>query len=178
MITDDARMQRRMTHGSRMWFVAAMIVVTFVADIVLKLFARTMLASGERFAYATPVGLVGFVPSHNDVLAFSLPIPNGWIWPVGWVIVLALLIALGRISNLRFEISNFQATLLAIILGAISNLLDRMLRGGVTDYLSMTSLFPAFNIADLLIIGGVLGWWATPRVRASDHRPPITDYRK
>ncbi|MBI4142856.1 signal peptidase II, partial [Candidatus Uhrbacteria bacterium] len=55
---------------------------------------------------------------------------------------------------------------LAILLGAISNLLDRTFLGGVTDYFALTDQFPAFNIADLLIIGGV-GWWVWRTRRAA-----------
>lgn len=132
-----------------------------------KSLAREMLPTGERFAFATPVGLVGFVPSHNTVLAFSLPIPNAVIWPIGWIIVLALLAVLVRMVTMHRLSSIAPVALLAVILGAISNLFDRTLRGGVTDYLAVTALFPAFNIADFIIMGGVVWWWVTTRTSAA-----------
>lgn len=124
----------------------------FVADIALKVIARTNPDALGHFLFSTQIGAIGFAPSVNDVLAFSLPIPNVWIWPVGWVVVLALFVALGRISGFR------SVAILSIVLGAISNLIDRTFLGGVTDYLSLTNLFPAFNIADLLILSGIIAW--------------------
>lgn len=45
-----------------------------------------------------------------------------------------------------------QSVCASIIGGGISNLLDRLLFGGVTDYLEFTCIdFPVFNIADIAI---------------------------
>ena len=148
-------------------------VVAVVLDLACKEFVRRLPDVAARFSFSTPLGLVGIVPSVNRVLAFSLPIPNMWIWPIGAIVVLALVGTLGRISNFptslklrgasKFQISDSRAwAIVVIILGAISNLLDRVLRGGVTDYLAVTDFFPAFNIADLLVMGGIIGWmWGT-----------------
>jgi len=57
------------------------------------------------------------------------------------------------------EIKNewLKATLLTfIIFGAISNVLDRLRYGFVIDYLDL-KYFTVFNIADIMIVGGVLG---------------------
>lgn len=133
-----------------------LIAVAIATDVVLKMVARQMLPVGEHFAWGTRAGWVGFMPSTNEVLAFSLPIPNAVIWPVGVAVVIALIVHAVR---RRMATGRFDVLLLAVILGAISNLTERIALGGVTDYLSVTSMFPAFNIADLLIIGGVIGWW-------------------
>ncbi|MDO8599688.1 MAG: signal peptidase II [bacterium] len=137
----------------------ASIALTFLTDIVVKIWVRQHPATAGRFAFWTSAGPLGIVPSTNDVLAFSLPIPNIWIWPVGWIVVF-LLLWYARKSGSRVQIAAC-----AIVLGAFSNLIDRTFLGGVTDYLSFTNLFPAFNIADLLILGGIGGWmYGTRRV--------------
>ena len=155
-----------MTHGSRapaVFSIAAGIL--FCVDVVLKMIARRFLMEPRVFVF-TPAGPIGFIPSVNDVLAFSLPIPNVWIWPVGGVVVLALIGMLGRISDFKFQIRDRRAlAITAIVLGAMSNLTDRTFLGGVTDYLSLTNAFPAFNIADLLILGGVIVWAISERRR-------------
>ena len=46
--------------------------------------------------------------------------------------------------------------LLAIIFGAISNLFDRIKYGYVIDYLDL-KYFTVFNLADVMIVGGVIG---------------------
>ncbi|MFH1430317.1 MAG: signal peptidase II [Candidatus Uhrbacteria bacterium] len=124
----------------------------FIAlDVVLKVYARELLETGTRVAMATPIGFFGFVPSVNAVLAFSFPIPNAFIWPIGWLVVCVLIwVALRAGRALRVAYA-------CIILGALSNLFERTFLGGVTDYLSISRVFPAFNIADLLILFGI-GW--------------------
>jgi lipoprotein signal peptidase len=134
-------------------------------DIIVKIAARTAPVTVGYFSFTTPFGMVGLVPSVNDVLAFSLPIPNVWIWPVGLVVVALLFRVHTRSPDIRERRAIF-----AIILGAVSNLIDRVFLGGVTDYLSFSDVFPAFNIADLLIIGGIIGWIRVERTRESTVR--------
>lgn len=45
--------------------------------------------------------------------------------------------------------------LLAIILGSISNLIDRFMYNGVVDYIDLW-IFPKFNLADIMVVLGVL----------------------
>lgn len=53
--------------------------------------------------------------------------------------------------------SNIQVkcSILAVILGSISNLLDRFMYNGVVDYIDVW-IFPKFNIADLMVVFGAL----------------------
>lgn len=126
--------------------------LAFVLDVILKFIARRFPTEPLVFV-STPAGPIGFIPSVNDVLAFSFPIPNIWIWPIGWIVVVLLVRTFLRSTERRT-----RTAIVAVMFGAISNLIDRTLLGGVTDYLSFTDMFPAFNVADLLIIGGVLSW--------------------
>ena len=160
---------------SRVSSTAIVLALAFMTDIALKVWVRSAPANAGRFAFWPSVGPIGIVPSVNDVLAFSLPIPNAVIWPIGWLVVLFLIHALvcsGRRFQIpdsppkadppqedRFQIRHYRLAIGAIILGAISNLIDRTFLGGVTDYLSFTNMFPAFNIADVLILDGIAGWW-------------------
>ena len=137
------------------------LVIAFVADVVVKMWVRAAPEAAARFSRATRWGIVGLAPSTNDVLAFSLPVANVWIWPMGWAVVVALIVYAFRAPR------SVRVAMVAIILGAISNLFDRTLRGGVTDYLALFHQFPAFNIADLLVLGGVVSWWWRTRCAAN-----------
>ncbi|MBI4433412.1 signal peptidase II [Candidatus Uhrbacteria bacterium] len=132
--------------------IARILVVIFMVDVAVKWWARTLLARGVSFALPTPAGMVGIVPSVNEVLAFSFPVVNAWIWPVGWVLFAVLLWLAWRSHGAT------RIALVMILLGATSNLAERTVWGGVTDYLSVTDLYPALNIADLLVLCGVVGW--------------------
>jgi signal peptidase II len=56
--------------------------------------------------------------------------------------------------------------------GALSNLLDRLLAGGVTDYINVSPRF-TFNLADLfLLVGMVLGVAGVARALAAPERRP------
>ncbi|MDP3771100.1 MAG: signal peptidase II [bacterium] len=142
--------------------------VAFLADVAMKMWTRQLPADAGRFAFWPSVGPIGIVPSVNDVLAFSLPVPNVVIWPVGWVVVVWLIARLLRNVKCRTQNAKLTIAFIAIVLGAVSNLMDRTFLGGVTDYLSFTNLFPAFNIADLLILGGLAGWIMSERRRTHD----------
>lgn len=93
---------------------------------------------------------LNFVANLN--IAFSLPL-SGW-----WLNILIILIILALIYHLLYLLTKKDHTnallLFAIILGAISNLFDRIKYGYVIDYFDL-KYFTVFNLADLMIVGGV-----------------------
>ena len=123
----------------------------FVGDRFLKLaFYNNYLSS--------PRAIIGdwlqfnFVP--NRFIAFSLPLAG-----LSLDVVLSLII-IGLIAYLLYLIPNKETDdlefvgLTFLILGAISNLMDRFRFGFVIDYLDF-KYFTILNIADVLITFGV-----------------------
>ena len=53
--------------------------------------------------------------------------------------------------------------LLFVCAGALSNIIDRFVTGGVVDFISVP-WWSVFNVADVIIVGGVatLLWWSLP----------------
>jgi signal peptidase II len=93
----------------------------------------------------------------NENIAFSLPIPNNLAIIIASFLVVLLIsclvyLFLKKISN---KLPIFL--LFTIILGAISNLLDRYLYGYVVDYLNLT-WFTVFNLADVMISLSAFVW--------------------
>lgn len=88
----------------------------------------------------------------NANIAFGLPLPQALII----VLVFLLLIFLSLLWWWHFLLQNLaQLTAISIIIiGAVSNLLDRLLFGQVIDYLNVF-VWPVFNLADVMIVGGV-----------------------
>jgi len=90
-------------------------------------------------------------PELNVNIAFSLPLPSFFraaVIPVLLCICLGLLIASVRAYR-RDAPTFFWWGLLAA--GALSNVLDRILLGGVLDYFDL-GFFPVFNLSDAYIV--------------------------
>jgi len=93
-----------------------------------------------------------FIVIHNDGVIFGF-IQNQVIGYVLLVIGFGILIWL--ICQTRLSLIAYRLSLILILAGAISNLIDRISHGYVVDYISFFNL-NHFNLADIFIIGGVL----------------------
>lgn len=63
------------------------------------------------------------------------------------------------IKNCKTRGKLVKISLIMVIGGGLSNLIDRIFRGYVVDYIDITQIFnyPVFNIADIcVVIGGIL----------------------
>lgn len=90
----------------------------------------------------------------NYFIAFSLPLGGFWLWLLIGLILVALVSYFIRLIK---KPAIFEAGFVfLIILGAASNLLDRLKFGYVIDYFDL-SYFTVFNLADAMICLGVVG---------------------
>jgi signal peptidase II len=91
--------------------------------------------------------------SFNPGIAFGIPINPRLILILSVVIVLFLI----KIAATEFKFDELKTQIgFALILsGALGNVLDRLIRGEVVDFINF-SFWPSFNLADLFIVGGVL----------------------
>lgn len=88
----------------------------------------------------------------NQNLAFSLPAPSFILWPL-LILVLGILLFFCYQAYQAKQLTVWPLTL--IIIGAVSNILDRLLYGGVVDFISFWN-FPVFNLSDVYISFGVV----------------------
>jgi signal peptidase II len=99
-------------------------------------------------------GLLALNFSFNPGLAFSLPLPPAAILIAVSLIILGLWFYYFKLLSKN----RWQAGLIfAIVLGAESNLVDRLIYGGVIDYFKFGQL-SSFNLADALIVLGLALW--------------------
>jgi signal peptidase II len=80
--------------------------------------------------------------------------------PIGLLVVSCVLYVLVLLYSVRKpHLSRLETLSLGIILGgAGGNLLDRVLWGGVVDYIDVVAIhYPVFNLADTAIVFGMLG---------------------
>lgn len=85
----------------------------------------------------------------NEGIAFGIPL-HGVFLPLLFIIVLFVFVIFSR------EFARAHPLPLTLLFaGAISNLLDRFVRGAVVDYVEFW-VFPVFNIADVFIIVSIV----------------------
>jgi signal peptidase II len=136
-------------RGAR-WALAAL-VVTFVlaVDQAAKGLVRSSIVPGEQREVLGPLSLVDV---HNRGVAFGFLGGGGPLVLVVTLVALALLLA--------YFARHADRPLLwlptgMVLGGALGNLVDRVHQGYVTDFIHFPH-WPAFNVADMCITGGVV----------------------
>ena len=136
---------------NRLFFLV--IILVFAADRLLKEISIKKFSLLLKEDFFIVPKLFSFTFFKNEQLAFSLPLGAGSIVIVSIIIVATLFIVLFR----EFKKNNTETVLLVslIIMGALSNLQDRVSLGFVTDYFYF---YPVsyFNLADLMIGTGII----------------------
>lgn len=129
--------------------IATGIAIFFIADRMLK---ATALASDEG-SWPLIGDIFSFRFTANYNIAFSLPLSgpvlNAIILSVIGLLIYYIFYLIIKKNNQKTEI----LLLTIILLGAISNILDRFAYGYVVDYLEL-KYFTVFNLADMMVSGG------------------------
>jgi len=138
------------SRGIKQMIAIYIAVIFFVGlDRFLKLLA---LADRER-----QLNLIGqffkFSYQANRYIAFSLPLGGKLLVAAVGLILAALILSAGYYAG-KHEAGKLLSLFL-IILGAGSNLLDRIKYGQVIDYLDL-KYFTVFNLSDVMIVTGVI----------------------
>ena len=120
-------------------------LLLFVLDRILKFIALNFESAKSGF----------FSLEKNPGIAFSIPLPQ----VVLYILVIAILILLVSISvkYLRAKKFSLHFLTLLLIVGAASNLIDRVKFDYVIDYINL-KFWPVFNLADVMIVLGVGVW--------------------
>ena len=126
--------------------------------IFLIIFDRFFKFLAKKFFLNNQIKIIGdflkFNFAKNYFIAFSIPI-SGYILNILIILIILLLLILiiKFIQKKEFFSSIY---LFFIILGASSNLFDRIYYGYVIDYFDL-KYFTIFNLADCLIVFGSIG---------------------
>ena len=131
--------------------------LTFVAAIFFVCWDRFFKILALKAYSSREFSLIGdifkFSLAKNYNIAFSLPF-SGLLLIITTAIIIIGLIYYSLILYKK-EKYKYLSYLTIIIFGAISNIADRIKFGFVIDYLDL-KYFTIFNIADVMIVGGVL----------------------
>ncbi len=141
-----------------MWVWLLLAAVIFLVDQLTKVMVVRSFSIGERLPVIN--GFFDLTLLYNKGAAFSfLHSAGGWQrWFFTIFGILAALFILWLLS--RHAGQKLFALALALILGgAVGNVVDRVMRGQVVDFLSVyhnSWFFPAFNVADAAISTGAV----------------------
>lgn len=129
------------------WIIVFSAGVT-ILDTIFKIYAiKRLPEEGVRFHFP-----IGFALHKNPGIAFDILVPL----PVVIALTCGIVALLGKVfyDNWRKKplLSAFAAM---IILGALNNMLDRLINGFTTDYIILFSR-SAINLSDILIILGTI----------------------
>lgn len=119
-------------------------------DQLIKYWVRQSLPLNESLPVIEPLLYWTYV--RNEGAAFGLFQGLNWILAVCAVLVISG--ALVYILSHRPQ-ANIIAALALIAGGATGNLIDRLIFGGVIDYIDF-KIWPVFNLADIAIVAGAL----------------------
>lgn len=132
-----------------------------IATIIVLIDQITKITVSRTLSYGDSIPLTSFfnlVLTYNKGAAFSfLAGQDGW---QRWFFTAVAIAAVGFIIHLlrRHPGQRMFCWALALILGgAIGNLIDRLVYGHVIDFLDFHAAgwhWPAFNVADMAIVGG------------------------
>jgi len=98
-------------------------------------------------------GFISFSLFRNEGIAFSLPFRGLLFWITALPIFVGVCIA--AVVAYRLQKNRLFMAFIFVILGAASNIFDRLTHGAVIDYLIFFRV-SAVNIADGMIVGGIL----------------------
>lgn len=103
-------------------------------------------------------GILRLTHVHNKGAAFGMFQGQQWLLIAIAVLVIAAIAYVAL--HLRIESPVARAALSLVAAGAIGNLIDRAVLGGVTDFFDL-GWWPVFNVADMSLDIGValLVWW-------------------
>ncbi len=112
-------------------------------------------------------GVGEFILFKNNALVFSWPAPN-WVAMVLMVVAISIVFYIGRRMFMKGNIYGSLCAVLVLI-GATSNLFDRVSYGFVIDWAYLGRWWPVFNVADVMIGVGIVLIISSARASINSH---------
>ena len=131
-----------------------------VLIVVLDQLSKSIVHSSMNLydSFAVIPYLLNFTYIRNEGIAFGINFPGGKIFFIIFPILITFYL-ISLLKNKEFEDNPSQIALYLIIGGAIGNILDRIFRGYVVDFIDVHingNHWYVFNIADSAVTIGLL----------------------
>lgn len=150
-------MSKKLTKRSIL--LICVVVIIILMDQVLKIWLQSV---GEISVIS---GILNFKVSENNSAAYGIGSNSTIMYVITNVIILGVILKFITTQN-EFVDKKLKVFLSFIIAGGISNVIDRVLRGYVIEFIDFGQVInlPVFNLADLFVI---IGWVAVAAIFAS-----------
>ena len=130
-------------------------IIFLIIDQAIKLFLSSKMVLGQTTILIKDFLNITYV--HNTGAAFSLFSGSRWLLVfVGVFASICLLVYVGKLVHLTdFDVFSYSL----LLGGVVGNLVDRIVRGYVVDYISLNIFgyhFPIFNFADMCIVVSII----------------------
>ena len=125
-------------------------VVLLVLDQVVKSYVSTAMLLGETIPVVPGIFHITYIL--NPGAAFGMLAHQRWFFILAGIIIVAAF--LYYYPRLRRQCGWFHYGCVALLSGAVGNLIDRIRNGLVIDFIDFR-VWPMFNIADIAIVLGV-----------------------
>jgi len=131
------------------------IIMLIVIDQLLKILAISTIGKTGESITVIP-NILNLTYLENYGAAFGLVMTRIMLIGVDLLIIFAIIKIMTSKKYEFDEISNLGFSL--VLAGGIGNLIDRIFRGYVVDYIDVTEFinFPIFNFADICIVVGII----------------------
>ena len=131
----------------------AVSVVLVGLDQIIKMIVQTNLQLHESIQFIP--GLINFTYVENTGAAFSSFDGQRWFLIILTGVVMLFMLYLLCFKKLKNSIMIWHVAV--IFAGGVGNLIDRIVRGAVIDYIELDFInFAIFNFADCLVVVGVI----------------------
>ena len=132
-------------------------IIIIVASILLDQITKIIVIETMNLGHSIVIweDIFSFTRVHNYGAAWGMLSDHRWVF----IVITAIAIIVMPIFLYRYRKLHplFGFSLSLVIGGAIGNMIDRLFRGYVIDFLDATFIdFPVFNVADICVVCGAI----------------------
>ena len=148
--------ERIKERQERKWYKKRKFLIVVAVILFLVLIDQVMKIVGTNYNGKIIPGILNFTTVHNTGGAFGVGQNSTFTFIITNIIVLGIIIKFMLMQEQQIDKKTYFSLCL-ILAGGIGNVIDRLFRGYVVDFIDVSPMFsfPKFNIADIYI---VLGW--------------------
>lgn len=142
-------------------------IIFLIVDQITKILVVNSLVPGENIEIIK--NIFSIIYTNNTGAAFSILLGKRIFLIVVAVLIIGVLLYYIKRNKIEKKIDIIALSF--VIGGSLGNLIDRIIRGYVIDFISIkigNYNFPIFNVADILIVIGVFLLLLSSRRRQSD----------